>query len=58
MKAIYCCYDVKKRDYLYKKGIKYEICALNPNTQNMFWAYVRSEELDKALTEWSNATLC
>lgn len=55
MKKIFCCYEVEKRNFLFQKGIKYEICALNPNTNNMFWAYIRDERLDRALTEWSNA---
>lgn len=53
-RKLFCCYSVDLRDYLYQHGVKYEICALNPNTQTMFWAYVRDEKLDKALTEWSN----
>lgn len=54
MRTIYCCYSVRLRDYLYEHGVKYEICALNPNSKNMFWAYVRNEQLDKLLTKWAN----
>lgn len=53
-RKIYCCYSVELRDYLYQRGIKYEICALNPNSNAMFWAYVRDNKLDKVLTDWSN----
>jgi len=53
-RKIYCCYSVELRDYLYQCGIKYEICALNPNSNTMFWAYVRDKKLDKVLTDWSN----
>lgn len=53
MKRLYCCYNVKVRDFLYENGVKYDLCALNPNTNNMFWAYIRNEKLDKLLSEWS-----
>lgn len=54
MKRLYCCYSVDLRDFLYKNGVKYEICALNPNSKNMFWVYFRTDELDKLLTQWSD----
>ncbi len=53
MDKLYCCYSVKLRDYLYQNGIKYALCALNPNSRNMFWAYIRTPELDKLLTLWT-----
>lgn len=53
-KQIFCCYNAELKDYLYKHGQQYEICALSPSSHNMFWAYVRNEQLDKLLTEWSN----
>ena len=52
-KSLYCCFSVPQRDYLTSKGIKYEICALNPNTLNMFWVYMQNEKLSEALKEWS-----
>ena len=52
-KLLYCCFSVPQRDYLTSKGIKYEICALNPNTLNMFWVYMQNEKLSEALKEWS-----
>jgi hypothetical protein len=55
MRKFFCCYNVELRNYLYQNGIKYDLCALNPNSKNMFWAYIRTQELDKKLTEWSNA---
>lgn len=53
MGRLYCCYSVDLRDFLYKNGVKYELCALNPNSKNMFWVYFRTEELDRLLTQWS-----
>ena len=55
MRKIFCCYSVDLRNYLYQNGIKYDLWALNTNSNNMFWSYIRTKELDKKLTEWSNA---
>lgn len=55
MGRLYCCYSINLRDFLYKNGIKYELCALNPNNQNMFWVYIRNERLNELLSQWSAA---
>ena len=54
MGSLYCCYSVELRNFLSNNGIKYELCALNPNSKNMFWVYMRNKQLDKLLDEWSN----
>lgn len=54
MNNLYCCYSINLRDFLYKNGIKYELCALNPNSKTMFWVYMRTERLCTLLEEWSN----
>ena len=53
MCSLFCCYSAELKNFLTKNGIRYEICALNPNTNNMFWAYLRNDKLDKLLTDWS-----
>ena len=53
MSKLYCCYSLNLRNFLYENGIKYELCALNPNNKNMFWIYIRTEQLNKLLDEWS-----
>ena len=50
---LYACYSVPLRDYLFSKGIRYELVGLNPTSKLMFWTYVRDEKLNKALKEWS-----
>jgi hypothetical protein len=50
---LYCCYSLNLRDFLYKHGVKYDLCALNPNSKNMFWAYIRNKKLNTLLDEWS-----
>jgi hypothetical protein len=50
---VYCCYSLNLRNYLYSHGLKYEVAALNPNSQKMFWIYVKTKYLDDLLTKWS-----
>ena len=50
---IYCCFSKPLRDFLTSKGIRYDICALNPNSKLMFWGYVRTDKLNMYLKEWS-----
>ncbi len=51
--SLYCCYSLALRNFLNENNIKYKIVAQNPNTQAIFWVYVRDEKLNKALNEWS-----
>ena len=41
------------RDYLATHGIRYELVGLHPETKNMFWVYIKTNELSKYLREWS-----
>lgn len=50
---LFPCYSVPMRDFLNSKGIKYELVGLHPETKNMFWVYIKTEQLHKALQEWS-----
>ena len=50
---LYCCYSLPLRKYLYENGLRYKLAALNPNSKNLFWVYVKTDELDRLLTEWS-----
>lgn len=51
MNKLYCCYSLNLRNFLYEHGVKYELCALNPNSKNMFWVYIRTEKLNELLME-------
>ena len=51
---LFPCYSVPMRDYLSSKGIRYELVGLHPESKNMFWVYIKSPQLNKALAEWSN----
>lgn len=53
MRNLFCCYSLPLRDYLRSVGIKYELCALNPNNHKMFWVFLRNEQLNVALDKWA-----
>ena len=50
---IFCCFSKPLRDYLTQQNIKYDICALNPNSKLMFWGYLKTDKLNECLKEWS-----
>lgn len=49
---IFCCYSLALRNYLSSKNIKYDAVGLNPNSQKMFWAYIKDKNLDNELKDW------
>jgi hypothetical protein len=55
MSRLFCCYSADLKDFLYKRGFRYDVCGLNPNNHQMFWAYIRTPELSDALDKWSAA---
>lgn len=50
---LYCCYSFPLRKYLENNGMKYKLCALNPNSKKRFWVYIKNKKLDDLLTKWS-----
>ena len=50
---LYCCYSLNLRNFLYSKGLRYELAARNPNTNKLFWIYFKTKELDNYLNEWA-----
>ena len=50
---LYCCYSLPLRNFLYKNGLRYKLAALNPNSKQMFWVYVKNKKSDVLLTEWA-----
>ena len=50
---LYCCYSLNLRKYLYDNGLRYKLAAKNPNSDSLFWVYVKNEKLDRLLNEWS-----
>ena len=51
---LYCCYSLNLRNFLYKNGLGYKLAALNPNSQELFWVYIKDKKLDELLTKWSS----
>lgn len=49
---LFFCYSVELRNYLYQQHIKYRVAAINPNSQKMFWMYIKDDALDKALNNY------
>ena len=50
---LYCCYSLNLRNYLFENGMRYKLAAKNPNSDSLFWVYVKNEKLDKLLSDWS-----
>lgn len=50
---LFPCYSIPMRDYFTSKGIKYELVGLHPTSHDMFWVYIKTNELKKAMQEWS-----
>lgn len=50
---LYCCYSLNLRNYFKENGVRYKLAALNPNSKNLFWIYIKDEKLDELLDKWS-----
>lgn len=50
---LYCCYSINLRNYLKENGLRYKLAALNPNSKELFWVYVKDQKLDELLNRWS-----
>ena len=50
---LYTCYSLQLRNYLRDNGMRYKLAALNPNSQKLFWVYVKNEKLNNLLDRWS-----
>lgn len=50
----YECYSKKIYGFLTMKGFRYEYQFKHKETKKNCWVYLVTEELSKALTEWTN----
>lgn len=50
---LYTCYSLNLRNYLYQNGVKYKLAAKNPNSDKLFWIYIKNAKLDELLTKWA-----
>lgn len=51
---LYTCYSLNLRNYLNDNGLKYKLAARNPNSNRLFWVYVKNKQLNDLLTQWVN----
>lgn len=49
---LFPCYSIPMKNFLTEKGIRYELVGLHPETQKMFWVYIKNSNLQLALNEW------
>lgn len=47
----YFCYNSRFADELKIKGFRAITTAINPKSQNTFWLYIRTNELENALEQ-------
>lgn len=50
---LYTCYSLNLRNYLYNNGLKYKLAARNPNSNKLFWVYIKDKKLDELLAMWT-----
>lgn len=50
---LYTCYSLNLRNYLYDNGLRYKLAARNPNSNKLFWVYIKDKKLDELLTKWT-----
>lgn len=50
----YMCFSVAQKDFLRSRGQEYVCVGLHQESLKTFWAFLRCDELDKLLDEWSN----
>ncbi len=49
---LFFCYDSKLKKFIYRNyKIESLVNAINPNTNHMFWIYMRTDELTNAVNE-------
>lgn len=52
---IYRCYSNNLKEFLMSKGLEYVEIAKDCRTDKTFWMFLKCEDLDIALTEWTKA---
>lgn len=50
---LYTCYSLNLRNFLYSNGLKYKLAARNPNSNKLFWVYIKDKKLDDLLNKWA-----
>lgn len=50
---LYMCYSLNLRNYLGSNGLRYKLAARHPNSNKLFWVYIKDEKLNELLTQWA-----
>ena len=48
----YKCFSTRQKRYLMDKGFEYICIAIDPKTEDLFWLFLRNDNLNKALDNW------
>lgn len=50
--CIYVTYDVNMRRFFNEHGHRYILFGKNVNSDDMFWVFERTEDLNKLIKQW------
>lgn len=50
----YKCFSVPQKNFLISNGLEYITVATDTRSGSTFWLFLRCNELDIALNQWSN----
>lgn len=50
---VYRCYSVPQKEFILSKGLEY-LDVFEDKEEKTFWLFLRCDELDRLLTQWSN----
>lgn len=51
---IYRCYSVNLMQFLSDNGLRYILIAKDIKSNRQFWAYVKTKQFNKLLSDWIN----
>lgn len=51
---VYKCFSNRQKRYLMDKGFEYVTIAKDPNTDCLFWLFIRDSKLDEALSQYKS----
>ena len=54
MSKYFYCYSMNLKKFLMDNGLRYEVVAINPNNNKLFYTFKRCKRLDILLNDWKN----
>ena len=49
---VYKCFSNKQKQYLMDLGFEYVTIARDPKSNNLFWLFLKDDNMEKALVEY------